>query len=142
MYKPQNIFAATQDLSQEWVNHAAEGTSSQTDAVVRWALARINHADVPSVVHGVILTLTGNQRTAKEARRSAEAAVKRATRALRRSSPKSGSGGAAWVALIAAAGLIAGAVLAWRMMVPSGEPSPVSHPENPDRPARTGEDGA
>ncbi|MFJ4227445.1 hypothetical protein ACIPYV_07755 [Paenarthrobacter nicotinovorans] len=39
MYKPQNIFAATQDLAREWVNHAAEGTSSQTDAVVRWALA-------------------------------------------------------------------------------------------------------
>lgn len=142
MYTAKSIVPAVQDLAADWVRYAAEGTSSQTDAVIRWALSRINHADVPSVVQGVMLTLTGNRKTAKRARRSAEAAVKRATRALRRSSPKSGSGGAAWVALIAAAGLVAGAVLAWRMMVPSGEPAPVSHPENPDRPARTGEDGA
>ncbi|MFF2841455.1 hypothetical protein [Paenarthrobacter sp. NPDC057981] len=124
MYKPQNIFAATQDLAREWVNHAAEGTSSQTDAVVRWALARINHADVPSVVHGVMLTLTGNKKTAKEAQRTAAKAVKRATRTLSRQTRKQPGGPRGLVIALLAALIGAGAVLAWRTMMPSGEPEP------------------
>ena len=125
MYTAKSIVPAVQDLAGEWVKHAAEGTAAQTDAVVDWALSRINHADVPSVVHGVMMTLTGNRKTAKRARRTAGTAVKRATRALRRSKPGGRSGAAAWVALIAAAGLCVGAALAWRMMVPQDEPAPV-----------------
>ena len=134
MYTPQAIIPAAQDLAREWVSHAAEGTSSQTDAVVRWALSRINHANVPSVVHGVMLTLSGNKKTAKEARRRAEKAVQRATQTLKRRAPqRSPRRGGLWIALIAA-GAGAAAVLAWRMMMPPGEPEPVKEPETPVQP--------
>lgn len=134
MNKPQNIIPAAQDLAREWVTHAAEGKSSQTDAVVKWALSRINHADVPTVVHGVMLTLTGNKRTAKKAQRTAAQAVKRTTQALRRrTSQRSPRRGGLLIALAAAA-VGAGAVLAWRMMVPPGEPEPVKQPEAPVQP--------
>ncbi|MDR6638924.1 hypothetical protein [Paenarthrobacter nitroguajacolicus] len=126
MYKPQNIIPAAQDLAREWVKHATDGTSAQTDAVVRWALARINHADVPSVVHGVILTLTGNKKAAKEAQRTAAKAVTRTTQALKRNSRQRAPRLSGWViGLLIGAVAGAGAVLAWRMMVPPGEPEPV-----------------
>lgn len=134
MNKPQNIIPAAQDLAREWVTHAAEGTSSQTDAVVKWALSRINHADVPSVVHGVMLTLTGNKKAAKDAQRTAARAVKRATRALSRRTPQRSSRRGGWLIALAAAVVGAGAVLAWRMMVPPGEPEPVKQPETPVQP--------
>ncbi|GAA2852201.1 hypothetical protein [Paenarthrobacter ilicis] len=124
MNKPQNIIPAAQDLAREWVTHAAEGTSSQADAVVRWALSRIDHADVPGVVYGVMLTLTGNKKSAKEAQRTAATAVKKATRALSRKSPQRRSRRGTWVIAVAGAILGVGAVLAWRMMVPPGEPEP------------------
>lgn len=131
MNKPQNIIPAAQDLAREWVGHAAEGTSSQSDAVVRWALSRINHADVPSVVHGVMLTLTGNKKTAKEAQRTAARAVKRATQALSRRAPRRRSRRGGLLVALAAAVVGAGAVLAWRAMVPPGEPGPAKRPEEP-----------
>ncbi|WP_347108580.1 hypothetical protein AAHB33_17045 [Paenarthrobacter sp. S56] len=167
MHTAKSIVPAVQDLASDWVRHAAEGTSSQTDAVIRWALGRIDHADVPSVVHGVVLTLTGNRKTARKARRSAAKAVVRATKALDRGSrqfaasqlaagrlaadkfaatrvaPRQGSPARAfWMALAAAGGLVLGAVLAWRMMVPAGEPAPVSRQEKPDHPDRSGEGAA
>ncbi|MFE4194858.1 hypothetical protein ACFRJ9_03250 [Paenarthrobacter sp. NPDC056912] len=126
MHKAQSIIPAVQDLASEWVKHAAEGTASQTDAVVGWALSRINHADVPSVVHGVILTLTGNRKAAKNARRTAAQAVRKTTQALGRRTRQRGSRRAGWMIALAAAGLGACAVLAWRMMVPPGEPVPAS----------------
>ncbi|WP_026547922.1 hypothetical protein [Paenarthrobacter nicotinovorans] len=135
MYKPQNIIPAAQDLAREWVSHAADGTSSQTDAVVKWALARINHADVPSVVHGVMLTLTGNKKSAREAQRAAAKAVNRTTQALKRTSPQRAPRLSGWViGLIVGAAVGAGAILAWRMMVPPGEPQPVKQPETPVQP--------
>ncbi|MGO4246547.1 hypothetical protein AB4Y87_04975 [Paenarthrobacter sp. RAF54_2] len=124
MYKAQNIIPAVQDLAAEWVKHAAEGTSSQADAVVGWALSRINHADVPSVVHGVMLTLTGNRKAAKRAQRTAARAVKRTTQTLSRRTSQRSSPGAGWMVALAVAGVGAGLVLAWRMMVPPGEPVP------------------
>lgn len=133
MNKAQTILPAAQDLAREWVTHAAEGTSSQTDAVVKWALARINHADVPAVVHGVTLNLTGNKKTAKEARRTAAQAVKKATQALNRRTPPRTPRRAGWIIAIVAAALGAGAVLAWRMMVPPGEPVPAKESESGSR---------
>jgi hypothetical protein len=162
MYTAKSFVPAVQDLASDWVRHAAEGTSSQTDAVIRWALGRIDHADVPSVVHGVVLTLTGNRKSARKARRNAAKAVVRATKALdrgsrqfaasqiaagrfvpgrfapRQSSPRR----AVWVTLAAAGGLVLGAVLAWRMMVPAGEPVPVSQQAKQDHPDRSGDGGA
>lgn len=137
MYKAQNIIPAVQDLAGEWVKHAAEGTSSQADAVVGWALSRINHADVPSVVHGVMLTLTGNRKVAKRARRTADKAVKSATKALSQSTRRRRSRRSGWVMALAAAGIGAAAVLAWRMMVPPGEPVPAKQAESSpaDQPA-------
>ncbi|MCM0616298.1 hypothetical protein MOD31_09705 [Paenarthrobacter sp. TYUT067] len=134
MYKAQSIIPAAQDLAREWVTHATEGTSAQTDAVVRWALSRINHADVPSVVQGVMLTLTGNKKAAKEAKRTAAKAVKKATRALSRKTTQRSSGRAVWFTAIAAAVVGAGAVFAWRMMMPPGEPEPVQRQETPVQP--------
>ena len=131
MYKAQNIIPAVQDLAAEWVKHAAEGTSSQADAVVGWALSRINHADVPSVVHGVMLTLTGNRKAAKSAQRTAARAVKRTTQTLSRRTSQRNSPRAGWLAALAIAGVGAGLVLAWRMMVPPGEPVPAKPATQP-----------
>ena len=108
MYKAQNIIPAAQDLAAEWVKHAAEGTSSQADAVVGWALSRINHADVPSVVHGVMLTLTGNRKAAKRAQRTAARAVKRTTQTLSRRTSQRSSPRAGWLVALAVAGVGAG----------------------------------
>ncbi|MGP0224194.1 MULTISPECIES: hypothetical protein [unclassified Paenarthrobacter] len=145
MYKAQDIIPAVQDVAGEWVRHAAEGTSSQTDAVVRWALGRINHADVPGVVHGVVLTLTGNRKSARKARRTAAKAVVKASRALRsqagrtqalsRSAARFGaaparpSRPARWLIFLSAAGIGAAAVVFWRMLMPPGEPAPVKPTE-------------
>ncbi|MEV7607709.1 hypothetical protein AB0N65_19935 [Paenarthrobacter sp. NPDC089322] len=151
MYKAQDIIPAVQDLAGEWVRHAADGTQSQTDAVVRWALSRINHADVPSVVHGVVLTLTGNRKSARKARRTAAKAVNKATQALRtqalrsqvsgrrgvsdrRTNRQQSSRRGTWLVFLAAAGLGAGAVMVWRMMVPPGEPAPVKEAETAVQP--------
>ncbi|MCF3138356.1 hypothetical protein LRQ04_03705 [Paenarthrobacter sp. AR 02] len=134
MNKAQNIIPAAQDLAREWVGHAAEGTSAQTEAVVGWALSRINHADVPSVVHGVMLTLTGNRKTAKEAQRTAARAVKRATQALSRKAPQRRSRRGGLLVALAAAAVGAAAVLAWRAMVPPGEPEPAKRPAEPIKP--------
>lgn len=135
MYKPQNIIPAVQDLAREWVTHAADGSSSQADAVVKWALTRIDHADVPAVVHGVMLTLTGNKKAAKDAQRTAAKAVKRTTQALQRKSPQRAPRLSGWVVgLLIGAVAGVGAVLAWRMMVPPGEPEPVKKPETPVQP--------
>ncbi|ASN21724.1 hypothetical protein [Arthrobacter sp. YN] len=135
MYRPQTIIPAAQDLAREWVSHAADGTSSQADAVVKWALTRINHADVPSVVHGVMLTLTGNKKAAKEAQRAAAKAVTRTTQALKRNSRQRAPRLSGWmIGLLIGAVAGAGAVLAWRMMVPPGEPQPVKQPEAPVQP--------
>ena len=146
MYKAQNIIPAVQDLAAEWVKHAAEGTSSQADAVVGWALSRINHADVPSVVHGVMLTLTGNRKAAKRARRTAARAVKRTTQTLSRRTSQRSSARAGWLVALAVGGVGAGLVLAWRMMVPPGEPAPAkpatptANPSTSNDPAGTSAD--
>jgi|GEM_PF-2292752 len=134
MYKAQNIIPAAQDLAKEWVSHATAGTTAQTDAVVRWALGRINHADVPSVVHGVMLTLTGNKKAAKEAKRTATKAVKKATQTLSRQTTQRSSRRAVWFTALAAAVVGAGAVFAWRSMLPPGEPEPVKQAETPHQP--------
>lgn len=140
MYKAQNIIPAAQDLAAEWVKHAAEGTSSQADAVVGWALSRINHADVPSVVHGVMLTLTGNRKAAKRAQRTAARAVKRTTQTLSRRTSQRSSPRAGCLVALAVAGVGAGLVLAWRMMVPPGEPAPAEQAMKTTKPSP--QDGA
>ncbi len=127
--RAQSIVPAVQELAREWVGRTAEGSSAQANAVVRWALTRINHADVPSVVYGVVLTLTGKKKAAKQAQRTAAKAVKEATVALSRKtrmgySPRNSVRRGGWLAAVA--GLIVGAsaVYAWRMVMPFGEPKP------------------
>ncbi|MFI2564223.1 hypothetical protein [Paenarthrobacter sp. NPDC018779] len=141
MYSVKSVVPAVQDLAGEWVKHAAEGTASQTDAVVGWALSRINHADVPSVVHGVVLTLTGDRKAAKHARGTAAKAVKKATQTLRRGR-KQKSGSAGLVAFLVGAGLCFGAVMAWRMMARPGEPTPVPSDTTPPDQAATNLDAS
>ncbi|MHC8609153.1 MULTISPECIES: hypothetical protein [Paenarthrobacter] len=145
MHKPQTVISAAQELAGEWVRHAADGKASQSDAVVGWALSRINHADVPSVVQGVMMTLTGNRRTARKARRAANKAVKRATQALadrrRGSAGRTPSRRGLWLTFIAAAGLSAGAVFLWRTLLPQGEPTPVSASETAANHAASSQEG-
>ncbi|MGY2743986.1 hypothetical protein [Arthrobacter sp. UYCu723] len=93
-----------------WIKHAPD-PSPQVDAAVRWALSRIEDANMPEVVHAVVLTLTGNRKAAKQAREAAEQAVHRAERKLRRTYHGHGH---AWLAAGLLAAAAAAGVLIWR----------------------------
>jgi glutathione S-transferase len=102
-----------------WTRHAAH-PSHQVDAAVRWALSRLEDANMPEVVHAVVLTLTGNQKAAKQARRAAEQAVHRAERKL---VVRTRHGrGKAWLAAGLLVAAVAALVLVWRGLTGSGEP--------------------
>ena len=98
--------------------HSVGDLSPQAEAAVRWALSRLEDANVPEVVHAVVLTLTGKEKAAKQARKAAETAVRRAEPKLSRR-PHAGHG-RAWLA----AGLLAAAAtaLAWWGLSRGGEP--------------------
>ncbi|MBT2520887.1 hypothetical protein [Arthrobacter sp. ISL-28] len=108
------------------VQHGAAGRTRHTahpapqvDAAVRWALSRLEDANMPEVVHAVVLTLTGNQKAAKQARKAAEQAVRRAERKLRPTRPGHGK---AWLAAGLLVAAVAAIVLGWRGLTGSGEP--------------------
>lgn len=111
-----------------WIKHAAQDRSSQAEAAVRWALSRLDDANVPEVAHAVVLTLTGNQKAAKQARKAAETAVHRAER-----KPRHADHGHAKVWL--AAGLLTTAAVAgvmiWRSLSGSGEPEAARSGDHP-----------
>ncbi|MET3923434.1 hypothetical protein [Arthrobacter sp. UYEF20] len=102
-----------------WIKHAAPDPSPQVDAAVPWALSRLEDANMPEVVHAVVLTLTGNRKSAKQARKAAEQAVHRAERKLRRTYHGHGH---AWLAAGLLAAAAAAGVLIWRGLPGSGEP--------------------
>ncbi|MBT2554919.1 hypothetical protein J7I89_18295 [Arthrobacter sp. ISL-5] len=99
--------------------HAAQVPPPQVDAAVGWALSRLEDANMPEVVHAVVLTLTGNQKAAKQARKAAEQAIHRAERKLRPTRPGHGK---AWLAAGLLVAAVAAIVLAWRGLTGSGEP--------------------
>ncbi|MBT2551563.1 hypothetical protein J7I89_00620 [Arthrobacter sp. ISL-5] len=101
-----------------WIRHAQDSSPQVNDAV-RWALSRLEDANMPEVVHAVVLTLTGNQKAAKQARRAAEQAVHRAERKL--VGTRHGHG-KAWLAAGLLVAGVAAIVLAWRGVTGSGEP--------------------
>jgi glutathione S-transferase len=111
-----------------WIKHAAEDRSPQAEAAVRWALSRLEDAKVPEVVHAVVLTLTGNQKAAKQARRAAETAVRRAERRLRRTHQGHGK---AWLAAGLLAAAVAAGVIIWRGPPGSGEPEAAQAGDHP-----------
>ncbi|MFJ4227446.1 hypothetical protein ACIPYV_07760 [Paenarthrobacter nicotinovorans] len=82
----------------------------------------------------MMLTLTGNKKTAKEARRTAAKAVSRATRTLSRQTRKQTNRPRGLLIALLAALIGAGAVLAWRTMMPSAEPDPVKKADGPVQP--------
>lgn len=102
-----------------WIKHAIQDPSPQADAAVRWALSRLEDANTPEVVHAVVLTLTGNQKAAKQARKAAEQTVHRAERKLRRTHHGHGK---AWLAAGLLAAAAAAGVITWRGLTGSGEP--------------------
>ncbi|MET3172810.1 UNVERIFIED_ORG: hypothetical protein ABIB52_000638 [Arthrobacter sp. UYCu721] len=102
-----------------WIKHAAEDRSPQAEAAVRWALSRLEDANVPEVAHAAVLTLTGNRKAAKQARKAAETALHRAERKLRHADHGHAK---AWLAAgLLAAAVAAGAII-WRGQHRSGEP--------------------
>lgn len=98
-----------QHRTAAWIRHAIEDPSPQTEAAIRWALARLGEANVPDVVHAVVLTLTGKKKAAKQARKSAEATLRRAERKLMPTGH-----GKAWLAAGILAAAAAAAALAWQ----------------------------
>lgn len=106
-----------QHVAAGWTRHAAQDPSPQVDAAVRWALSRLADANMPEVVHAVVLTLTGNQKAAEQARRAAKQAVHHAERKLVR--PRHGK---AWLAAGLLVAAVAAIVLAWRGLTGSEEP--------------------
>ena len=78
----KNAALAAQDRAEEWINQLAGNTSPQAQAAARWALSRLDEANVPDVVHGAVLTLTGNRKVANRARKAASRTVRRAGRKL------------------------------------------------------------
>lgn len=109
---------ATPDQALVRIKDVIDNPSPQAEAAVRWALSRLDEANVPDVVHGVVATLTGNSKVANRARKAASRAVRRAERKLR---PASRGIGKAWLL----AGLLAAAaagILLWRTFAGYGEP--------------------
>ncbi|MGO4856361.1 hypothetical protein [Arthrobacter sp. 2MCAF14] len=104
---------AAQDRAGQWIKHAADKTSPQAEAAIRWALSRLDEAHVPDVVHGVVLTLTGNSKVANRARKAASQAVLRAERKLRPAGQPSGK--TFLVSALAAVAAAVAGVLVWRM---------------------------
>ncbi|MGY4540534.1 glutathione S-transferase [Arthrobacter sp. UYNi723] len=102
-----------------WIKHAAQDRSPQAEAAVRWALSRLEEANVPEVLHAVVLTLTGNQKSAKQARKAAETAVRRAERKLNRTHHGHAK---TWLTAGLLAAAAAAGVLIWRGLPGSGEP--------------------
>lgn len=96
-----------------WIKHVIEDPSPQTEAAIRWALDRLGEANVPEVAHTVVLMLTGKKKAARQARKSAEAALRRTERKLRGADRGPGK---AWLAVgfLAAAIAAAAAALTWR----------------------------
>lgn len=117
-----------QHRTADWIKHAAQDSSPQADAAVRWALSRLEDANMPEVAHAVVLTLTGNRKAAKQARKAAVTAVHRAERRLRRTRHGHGK---AWLAAGLLAAAAAAVVIIWRGLHGSGEPEaaqPGDHP--------------
>ncbi|GAB2707952.1 hypothetical protein ACX801_04400 [Arthrobacter bambusae] len=127
---------STRDLQHRTaarIKHAIEDPSPQTEAAIRWALDRLEEVNVPDVAHAVVLTLTGKKKAAKQARKSAETALRRAERKLRGTDRGPGK---AWLAagFLAAATAAALAALAWRRrqhLAASAEPK-TEHAADPD----------
>ena len=103
---------AAQDSAGQWIKQAADKASPQAEAAIRWALSRLDEAQVPDVVHGVVLRLTGNRKVASRARKAASRAVRRAERKLRPAGQPSGK--TFLVSALAAAAAAAAGVLVWR----------------------------
>lgn len=111
---------AAQDRAGQWIKHATDKTSPQAEAAVRWALSRLDESHVPDVVHGVVLTLTGNRKVANRARKAASRAVMRAERKLRPAGQPSGK--TFLVSALAAAAAAVAGVLLWRAVTSRPDP--------------------
>ncbi|AOT04307.1 hypothetical protein [Arthrobacter sp. U41] len=111
-----------------WIKHVAQDRSPQAEAAVRWALSRLDDANVPEVAHAVVLTLTGNQKAAKQARKAAETAVHRAERKLRHTDHGHAK---AWLAAGLLTAAAAAGVIIWRSLSGSGEPEAAQSGDHP-----------
>ncbi|MEW1822165.1 hypothetical protein AB0323_15480 [Arthrobacter sp. NPDC080031] len=112
--------SAARDRAEKWIKNASVKSSPQAEAAIRWAVSRLDEAHVPDVVHGVVLTLTGNRKVANRARKAASRAVLRAERKLHPAGRPSGKTFLA--SALAAAAAAAAAVLAWRMLTSRPDP--------------------
>ena len=121
---------AAQDSAGQWIKQAADKASPQAEAAIRWALSRLDEAHVPDVVHGVVLTLTGNRKVANRARKAATGAARRADRKLRPARQPSGT--ALLVSALAAAAAAVAGVLVWRAV--TGRPDPKESEAEPPTP--------
>jgi hypothetical protein len=119
-YAGNEAVHAAQDRAGQWIKYAADRTSPQAEAAIRWALSRLDEAQVPDVVHGVVVTLTGNRKVANRARKAASRAVLRAERKLRPAAQPSGK--TFLVSALAAAAAAVAGVLVWRMATSRPDP--------------------
>ncbi|UKA64448.1 hypothetical protein [Arthrobacter sp. FW306-04-A] len=111
---------AARGRAEQWIRNASGKTSPQAEAAIRWAVSRLDEAQVPDVVHGVVLTLTGNRKLANRARKAASRAVLRAERKLRPAGQPSGK--TFLVSALAAAAAAVAGVLVWRMVTSRPDP--------------------
>lgn len=110
---------ATPDQALGRIRDIIDNPSPQAEAAVRWALSRLDEANVPDVVHGVVATLTGNTKVANRARKAASRAVRRAERKLR---PANRRIGKVWLVAGLLAASAAAGVLLWSALAGYGEP--------------------
>ena len=98
-----------QNRAPDWVNDP----SSHVDAVVHSVLSRIEDAQLPQVVSGLVGGLTGNKKASERARKAASRALHQAERRTKRT--HHGQRGTWMVVGILSVALVGG-VLVWRSL--------------------------
>lgn len=113
----------------EATKQAVQAGSAQLDAAVEGLLRHVNQANLPALVHGVIVSLTGDGKAAKKAQRATTKALRKGTRTLSRAQGRYHPSGRKWILALAVLGAAgSGAVLAWRRLPHHEEPAQTTHP--------------
>lgn len=113
----------------EAAEQAVHAGSARLDAAADGLLRHVNQANIPAVVQGVIVSLTGDHKAAQKAQRATAKALRKGTRTLSRAQRRHRPARRKWVlapAVLGAAGT--GALLAWWRLPRHEEPAQTTHP--------------
>lgn len=128
MFGTNTHVPGARDRAAEAAKQVLHDGRSSLEHALNGVLRHANQAHMPALVHGLVISFTGNRQAAKKAERATAKALRKGTRSLTHSQGHRPTRTKWVVALAVLGGAAAAAVLVWSRLPHHEEPAQTTHP--------------